>query len=281
MATQRKTTVVYALLMAIFLATASKTYAEPLCSDYGRQRSCKRQGCVYVKFKNRENICMRNPSADECESLQIRSRCRETGCKWRRTSKKCLAWDDESDDMSDAESPDDDEMYPIAALPDEIGPIEEEGDSGTVESDRTSEGVDDDADIWGSDRVPRDPAIIDGDDEEENGSIEEEGDSTVTEGDRSREPVDDDRDTWGNDRLPLPENPGIRDGADDEFWESLLGMDVHDAIDEINEGFDFYYNIYICGIPDSSHQCFMRNMDNTRVKLETDDSNAVTSASVG
>lgn len=204
---------IYALLMVIFMVLALKANAEPLCSIYDKKRACKKHGCVYVKFKNKENVCVHVPKEGECESKETRFGCRKTGCKWDRQSGVCRAWDDGIDTESSEDS--ENRNAPIG------------------------------------------------------NQIEE---------DRDPEPVDDDRDSFGNDRLPP--NPGNKDGSN-EFFKLLLGMDADEAVEKIDEEYDFYYNIYICGKPDSSPQCFMRNMDNTRVKLEIDDDNLVTSSSVG
>ena len=209
MLTQRKRMMVYDLLMAIFMVLAPKTNAEPLCSIYDKGKACKKHGCVYVRFKNKDNVCVHVPNEGDCELKDTRFSCRNIGCKWDRKSKVCLGIDTESSE--DGENRD-------APIDNQIG-------------------------------TGRDP-----------------------------DPVDDDRDPWGNDRSPP--NPGNRDGSD-EFFESLLGTDADEAIVAIDEEYDSYYHAYICGKPDSDPQCFMRNMDNTRVKLETDDDNNVTSFSVG
>lgn len=204
MLTPRNTSAVFALLIAIFLATSSETYAEPLCSDYNeKSRTCRKSGCVYVKFKSKDNICVHEPTEDQCSTMDKRSACKRMGCKWYRPSKTCL-------------------------LP-----------TGNDDSENRS------ADI-----------IIDDD----------------------RNP-DVELDPWVNDRVP-PQNPGNRDD-NSQFWAELIGMDKDDAISEIDDEFDSFYNVFICGKPDSDHQCLMRNVDPKRVKLETDDNNLVTRSTVG
>jgi len=79
-----------------------------------------------------------------------------------------------------------------------------------------------------------------------------------------------------------PDVPRVETAApipDSEFWDPLVGMDADEASEAINEEFDGYYNVYICGIIFHT-ECVDRQMDPRRIKLMVNDENIVESTEV-
>jgi len=76
---------------------------------------------------------------------------------------------------------------------------------------------------------------------------------------------------------PIPDYLERSDNS--EFWDPLVGMNAIEAGEAIDEEFDGYYNVYICGIIFHT-ECVDRRMDPRRVKLMVNDENIVESTEV-
>ena len=243
----RKTVAAYALLMAFCLTTTSEVCAKTVCTGHKRRKPCineKINDCVFVKFGGYKE-CLPRPTAEKCNQItqsnqkQKRKACRKLGCEWDQRNRMCLDKLDEIDTIDH----DNDNENNIAV---------------DDESDNDSESI--------------------GANDSENGPIANQTpikNDVDTDNDRESKSTDDEIDEWGGDRVPYkPEN---RDDIS-EFWESVIGMNVDEAIDAIDDEFSGFYQVYIC----PHVQCFMRNHDSTRVKVEIDaDNEVVKSVEVG
>lgn len=89
--------------------------------------------------------------------------------------------------------------------------------------------------------------------------------------------------TGGIEDTPSGEKLDARE-ANAEFWDGVIGQDRTFVEEEINNTFDSYFNIYLCfdGAEYSDEiECLIKNYDQKRVKIETNENDVVTKAILG